>query len=178
MALFTLSWLWGALLALVAAVPLLVAVHRWRRARRWAAKRDAQGRPVRLLPVMRDPWPLGLGMTLRFVRASQRNQTLSVVRDLIDSDGLTTRLDATLDDHAFVLTGDPEVVAWVMARNFDNYDKGINFVAIFVDFLGQVTKGERARRKAEGGRREEGRGERKGKGNGNGNGKGQKMAEF
>ena len=52
--------------------------------------------------------------------------------------GATCRVSTFFNDHAVILTADPEVVAWMLARNFENYVKGVHFTDIFRDFLGQV----------------------------------------
>jgi len=128
----------SAVLVLLGMAWLVVAVHRWRRARYWAAYRAPDGRPVRLLPALYDV-PGAVRTMLRFAWAAYRGVELEETCKLIDSTPIRTcRLDATTNDHAFVLTGDPEVFAWVTVRNADNYVKGSNFIEIFHEFLGEV----------------------------------------
>ena len=132
----------SVVLVLLGVAWLAVAVHRWRRARYWAAYRTPDGRRVRLLPALYDV-PGAVRTMLRFAWAAYRGVELEETCKLIDSTPVRTcRLDAISNDHAFVLTGDPEVFAWVTVRNADNYVKGSSFVEIFREFLGEV----RARR--------------------------------
>ena len=128
----------------VLALPLLLVLRRLLRARAWAARRDALGRPVRLLPKIPDATPLGIGTMLRFARAAVRGDELAEATRMLEESGSTCRLDSGISEHAFVLTGEPEVVAWVLARNFENYEKGPGFIGIFNGLLGQVRRDERA----------------------------------
>jgi hypothetical protein len=128
----------------VAAVKLLVLLTQWWGDWRWSARRDSDGRPIKLLPRIHEAIPFGLGLTLRFAWATPRGKALALLAELLETHGLTCRLDVTYNDHAFVLTGDPEVVAWVTARRFENYDKGASFKHLFEPFLGKVRTHTRA----------------------------------
>ena len=126
------------LLAAVAAIPLVVAVARLRSARYWARKTDPNGKPVHLAPTLQSWIPFGIGTIIRFSLAAIRGDELQEVSRMLEADGLTCRLDVTFTDHAFLITGDPEVVAWVTSRNFENYEKGPNSISLFRPLLGEV----------------------------------------
>lgn len=96
---------------------------------------DSNGVPY--TPFLKGRFWGNLDLLLTYLYKTRIFQELEYVRWQHDTFGPTIRFGGFFNEHQLVMTTEPDCVGYILAKNFENYDKGDNFIEMFYEFLGE-----------------------------------------